>query len=147
MDIGTTAHLHSEEGILKTKSNSIFYPSIFVGDSSKIVVCNMGYTNLSYSNPYRTLSLKNVLITPNIIKNLIYVRHFTADNQCSIEFDPFGFSVKDLQTKHTLLRCDSSGDLYPVTTPAPHMFVSTSSALWHQRHGHLSLPVFQHLVS
>ncbi|GJW19047.1 ribonuclease H-like domain-containing protein [Tanacetum coccineum] len=33
------------------------------------------------------------------------------------EFDAFGLSVKDFLTRHILLRCDSSGDLYPVTKP------------------------------
>lgn len=103
MDIGATAYLHSEACILKTKSNSTIYPSIFVRDCSKVTISNTGYTNLSYSNPYRSLSLKNVLITPNIIKNIIFLRRFTTNNQCSIEFDPFGFFVKDLRTKHTFL--------------------------------------------
>ncbi|GKB25304.1 hypothetical protein Tco_0864705, partial [Tanacetum coccineum] len=43
---------------------------------------------------------------------------FTRDNNCTIEFDAFGFSVKDYLTRHILLRCDSSGDLYPVTKPS-----------------------------
>lgn len=63
----------------------------------------MGDTDLSFSNPYHSLSLKNVLITPNIIKNLISVRSFTKDNSCSVEFVPFGFFVMDLQTKQILL--------------------------------------------
>nr|GEU76496.1 ribonuclease H-like domain-containing protein [Tanacetum cinerariifolium] len=41
-------------------------------------------------------------------------------------------------TRHILLRCDSSGDLYPVTKPSPlpTAFVTTSSSTWHQRLGH-----------
>ncbi|GKC56201.1 ribonuclease H-like domain-containing protein [Tanacetum coccineum] len=35
------------------------------------------------------------------------------------EFDPFVFSVKDFQTHRLLLRCDSTGPLYPVTKPSP----------------------------
>nr|GEV79475.1 putative ribonuclease H-like domain-containing protein [Tanacetum cinerariifolium] len=63
---------------------------------------------------------------------------FTRDNNCTIEFDAFGFSVKDYLTHHILLRCDSSGDLYPVTKPStPHIaFLSTSASTWHQRLGH-----------
>ncbi|GJV05037.1 hybrid signal transduction histidine kinase M [Tanacetum coccineum] len=54
----------------------------------------------------------------------------TLDNNCTIEFDAFGFSVKDFLTRHILLRCDSSGDLNPVTKPStiPSAFVSTSSS-------------------
>ncbi|GJS79569.1 ribonuclease H-like domain-containing protein [Tanacetum coccineum] len=51
---------------------------------------------------------------------------FTRDNNCTIEFEAFGFSVKDYLTRHILLRCDSSGDLYPVTKPStsPTYFLS-----------------------
>ncbi|GJV36357.1 ribonuclease H-like domain-containing protein [Tanacetum coccineum] len=56
---------------------------------------------------HRPLHLHNVLVTPNIIKNLIYVRQFTRDNNSNIKFDAFRFSVKDFLTRHILLRCDN----------------------------------------
>ncbi|GJV77485.1 hypothetical protein Tco_1509069, partial [Tanacetum coccineum] len=64
---------------------------------------------------------------------------FTRDNNCTIEFDAFGFSAKDYLTRHILLRCDSSGDLYPVTKPStpPIAFLSTSASTWLPRLGHL----------
>ncbi|GJZ20863.1 ribonuclease H-like domain-containing protein [Tanacetum coccineum] len=98
---------------------------------------------------HRPLHLHNVLVTPNIIKNLISVRQFTRDNNCTIEFDAFGFSVKDFLTRHILLRCDSSGDLYPVTKSSnlPVAFVSTSSSTWHQRLGHPGDEVLRSLTS
>ncbi|GJU32379.1 hypothetical protein Tco_1175968 [Tanacetum coccineum] len=62
----------------------------------------------------------------------------TGDNNCTIEFNAFGFFVKDFLTRHILLQCDSSSDLYPVTklTTIPSAFVSTNSSKWHQRLGH-----------
>ncbi|KAL4587848.1 hypothetical protein LXL04_000722 [Taraxacum kok-saghyz] len=146
MDTGATAHLHSDAGILKSvlDNNSISSSSVLVGDGSSIPVTKVGNTTLP--NPYRTFTLKNVLITPRIIKNLISVRSFTRQNMCIIEFDPFGFSVKDLRTKQTLMRCDSTGDLYPVTAPAPQAFASVAQSLWHQRLGHPGHHVFKHLV-
>lgn len=54
---------------------------------------------------------------PEIIKNLIFVHCFTCDNIFSIEFDPLGFSVEDLHTKRTLMRSESTRDLYHVTSP------------------------------
>nr|GEU78529.1 ribonuclease H-like domain-containing protein [Tanacetum cinerariifolium] len=46
--------------------------------------------------------------------------------------------VKDFLTRHILLRCDSSGDLYPVTSPSPtpHALLSVSPSMWHQRLRH-----------
>ena len=62
--------------------------------------------------PHESLTLKNVLYAPVVIKNLISVRKFTRDNMVSIEFDPFGFSVKELATGNIVLRSNSTIDLY-----------------------------------
>jgi hypothetical protein len=74
-----------------------------------------------------------------LIKNLISVRRLTRDNNVSIEFDPTGFSIKDLPTRAERLRCDSHGDLYPLRVPAHQALPASSSAavsLWHQRLSH-----------
>ncbi|GJW89772.1 ribonuclease H-like domain-containing protein [Tanacetum coccineum] len=51
-------------------------------------------------------------------------------------------------TCRVLLRCDSTGDLYPVTAPSPipHVFL-VSQHTWHQRLGHPGREVLRHLVS
>nr|GEY08400.1 protein DETOXIFICATION 16-like [Tanacetum cinerariifolium] len=46
------------------------------------------------------------------------IRQFVRDNKCTIEFDEFGFFVKDFWTRQILLRYDSMGDLYPITSPS-----------------------------
>ncbi|GKA58206.1 ribonuclease H-like domain-containing protein [Tanacetum coccineum] len=47
-------------------------------------------------------------------------------------------NVLDYLTRHILFRCDSSGDLYPVTKPSTYhiAFLSTSASTWHQRLEH-----------
>ncbi|GJZ83166.1 ribonuclease H-like domain-containing protein, partial [Tanacetum coccineum] len=77
--------------------------------------------------------------------------YYTArppNNDCTIEFDSFGFSVKDFMTRLVLLRCDSTGDLYPITAPSPilHVFL-VSQHTWHQRLGHPGSDVLRRLVS
>ncbi|GKB44918.1 ribonuclease H-like domain-containing protein, partial [Tanacetum coccineum] len=54
----------------------------------------------------------------------------------------------DFLTRRVLLRCDSTGDLYPVTTPSPipRAFL-VSQHTWHQRLGHPESEVLRHLVS
>ncbi|GJX29982.1 ribonuclease H-like domain-containing protein [Tanacetum coccineum] len=52
-------------------------------------------------------------------------------NSRNIEFDPFGFSVKDFQTRQVLLRYDSTGPLYPVTNPSQYLRSITSQCLGH----------------
>ncbi|PWA62706.1 ribonuclease H-like domain-containing protein [Artemisia annua] len=144
---GASSHLNSNANNLSYVFNSRLYPSVHVGDGNSIPVTNTGHSIIP--TLHRPLHLHNVLVNPKIIKNLIYVRQFTRDNNCTIEFDAFGFSVKDFLTRHILLRCDSSGDLYPVTKPStiPTAFVSTGSSTWHQRLGHPGDEVLRSLVS
>nr|GFA14692.1 ribonuclease H-like domain-containing protein [Tanacetum cinerariifolium] len=136
MDTGLSSHLNSNASNLRTIFNQRLFPSVHVGDGNSIPVINTGHCTIP--SAHHPIHLHIVLVTPNIIKNLISVRQFTRDNNCTIEFDVFGFSVKDFWTRHILFRCDSSGDLYPVTKPLPlhTAFVTTSSSTWHQRLGH-----------
>ncbi|GJW03478.1 ribonuclease H-like domain-containing protein [Tanacetum coccineum] len=136
MDTGASSHLNFNASNLSTIFDKRLFPSVHVGDGKSIPVTNTGHSIIP--SHHRPLHLHNVLVTPNIIKNLISVRQFTRDNNCTIEFDAFGFSVKDYLTRHILLRCDSSSDLYPVTKPStsPIAFLSTSASTWHQRLGH-----------
>ncbi|GJW14505.1 zf-CCHC domain-containing protein [Tanacetum coccineum] len=57
--------------------------------------------------------------------------------------------VKDFLTRHILLRCDSSGDLYPVTKPShvPSVLLSIKPARWHQHLGHPGAEVLRSLIS
>lgn len=68
MDAVVTCHVHVNMGILKfVLDNSTFSSFILVGDVSFICVTEMGHSILPYSNMFRTLHLKNLLITPSII--------------------------------------------------------------------------------
>ncbi|GJX30075.1 ribonuclease H-like domain-containing protein [Tanacetum coccineum] len=146
MDTGASSHLNNSTTSLSTLLNSCMYSTISVGDGHSIPVTNTGHSILS--TPLKSLRLNNVLITPHIVKNLISVRQFVRDNDCTIEFDSFGFSVKYFMTRRVLLRCDSTGDLYPVTAHSliPHAFL-VSQHTWHQRLGHPGSDVLRHLVS
>jgi hypothetical protein len=119
----------------------VFHAPVIVGNGSHLPITHLGQFAIPSSS--RPLYLHNVLVAPNIVKNLLSVRHFTTDNSLSMEFDPYGVSVKDLRTRDTLLRCNSDGDLYPLYTPAsastPRPGVAlavTSSETWHRRLGH-----------
>ncbi|KAJ9539514.1 hypothetical protein OSB04_032247 [Centaurea solstitialis] len=92
-------------------------------------------------------------VSDKLIKNLISVRRFTIDNSVSVEFDPFGFTVKDLKTGSFLQRCDSDHhDLYPVLFPTPRSALASANVavsfdVWHRRLGHPGAAIFQFLVS
>ncbi|XP_051221060.1 uncharacterized protein [Lolium perenne] len=76
---------------------------------------------------------------PVIVGNgLLSVRKLTRDNLISMEFDPWGLSLKDLRTKAHLLRANSDGDLYLLLPPSTSLLLTTQAAskLWHRRLGH-----------
>ncbi|GJV61403.1 ribonuclease H-like domain-containing protein [Tanacetum coccineum] len=79
------------------------------------------------------------------------VRQFTRDNDVSVELDAYDFLVKDYQTGRLLLRCDSTGDLYPVTqqpsSQTPVVLLSFSSTTWYRRIGHPGDDVLRRLES
>jgi hypothetical protein len=93
MDSNTSNHTTSDVGNLISvhPPTSTDPSSVNVGNGSALSITSVGDSalpGLFYFN--------NVLVTPDIIQNLLSVRYFTTNNWCSIEFDPFGLSVKDL---------------------------------------------------
>nr|ABB47203.2 retrotransposon protein, putative, unclassified [Oryza sativa Japonica Group] len=146
LDTGATSHMSSTDGILDTRlPNS--YTFITVGNGHTIPVICHGTSFLPIGTT--KFDLKNILVAPSLVRNLLSIRQFTRDNNCSIEFDEFGFSVKGLRTRRVILRCNSRGDLYtlPIAAPAiaAHSFLAQSSTLWHRRLGHPSSAAIQTL--
>lgn len=92
-----------------------------------------------------TIRIFRTFVTPQIIKSLVSIRHFTVDNNCSVEFDPFDLSVKDIQTKSMITSCNSFGDLYPLLPPK--LMHSSSTLLWHRHLGHIGSEALSKLAS
>lgn len=77
MDTGATYHLHGNACILNIildKSNFSSY--VLVGDGSLILVTNVDNITILYPNPYRTLHLKNILITPQFVTPKTWSQNF-----------------------------------------------------------------------
>ncbi|GJU43164.1 ribonuclease H-like domain-containing protein [Tanacetum coccineum] len=149
MDTCASSRLNDSVHCFSDILNMCIYPSVAVGDGRFIPVTNSGHSVLSTPfRPLRPLRLNNVLINPNIVKNFISVHQLVCDNSCTVEFDPFNFSVKDFITRRVLLRCDSTGELYLVTKPStiPHDFL-TSQYTWHQLLEHPGSEGLRRLVS
>jgi hypothetical protein len=111
-DSGATGHLSKDADILDSLSSHPVYHYVTVGDGFSVPVSSSGHASLPSVLSNHPLHLRNVLVTPRIIKNLISIHQFTTDNNCSVDFDPFGFSVRDLFSRHELLRCNSTRELY-----------------------------------
>jgi hypothetical protein len=95
--------------------------------------------------------LNNILLAPDTVQSLLFVHRFTTDNWCSMEFDPFGLSVKDLTTRNVNVRSNSTGPLYTMRLPrsvtpssgvvmdlaaTPHSLTAVAPATWHRCLGH-----------
>lgn len=149
MDSGARAHMSSSTGILS--SHTLCKSKlIVVGDGACLSIDYLGSSILPSKN--YSLVLDNILVSLHIIKNLISVRQFTKQNLCYVEFNPFGFLVKDLRTGKLILPSESSGDLYhfnpsslPVDRPSTTSLVAVTSLTWHRRLGHLGAKVFSYL--
>jgi hypothetical protein len=110
--------------------------SIVVGNRSSLLVTSVGNTTLLC-----LFYLNNILVTPDIIQNLLSIHHFTTDNWCFMEFDHFGLSVKDVSSRNVISRCNSLGPLYTMRLPsrftpspcvAPAAALAASASTWHR---------------
>jgi hypothetical protein len=97
-DSGASSHMSSNMNFLSACFPSP-YSSITIGDGSIVPITCTDYSIVPNSN----FLLRNILIVPSLIKNLISVRQFTTDNQVILAFDTVGLSMKDLKTEEVLL--------------------------------------------
>jgi hypothetical protein len=120
--------------------------SIIVGNGSFLPITSIGDSILP--GPFY---LNNILLASDMVQNLPSVHRFTIDNWCSMEFDPFSLSVKDLTTKNMIIRSNSTGLLYTMRLPGslthssivvatlnvvPHALTVVALTTWHRRLGH-----------
>jgi hypothetical protein len=118
---------------------------------------------LSYSSSVddsvllRPFYLNDILVASDLVESLISIHYFTANNSCSMEFDPFGLAVKDIAIRCVLARYDSTGPLYTLPLPTsitptlrdiPYaLATAASSATWHRHLGHSGPDVLSKLSS
>jgi hypothetical protein len=113
-DSGATHHTTPSIGNISTlcplaSSNP---SSIVIGNGSSLLITSVGDSVLPGS-----FYLNNILLAPDMVQGTLFVRRFTTDNWCSIEFDPFGSSMKDLTTKNLIVRSNSTNPMYTMRLP------------------------------
>jgi hypothetical protein len=89
--------------------------SIVIGNDSSLSITSVGDSVLP--DPFY---LNNILLAPDMVQSLLSVRRFTTDNWFSMEFDPFGLSVKDHTTKNVIVMSNSTGPLYTMRLSGSH---------------------------
>jgi hypothetical protein len=158
-DSGASHHtIHSVGNISNPRPlNSASLSSIVVGNGSTLPVTSVGDSVIP--GPFY---LNNILLAPDTLQNLLSVRRFTTDNLCSMEFDRFSLSVKDLTTRNVIARSNSTGPLYTLrllsstassrtspcaisTIAAPHILADVATFTCHCRLGHPGLDALSSL--
>lgn len=123
-----------------------------MGDGNKIPITHTGSTQLHASNT--AFKLSNTLCAVDIKRNLISVSKFCQDNLTSVEFFPYDFYVKNLQTRMSLVHGRSKDGLYewpPISSQtSPRVHMASSNVLvvtWHRTLGHPHAQVLQFLLN
>jgi hypothetical protein len=148
VDSGVTHHITTSVGNISThcpldSSNPL---SIVIGNGSSLSITSVGDSVLP--GPFY---LNDILLAPDMVQSLLFVHCFTTDNWCSIEFDMFDLSVKDLTTKNVIVRSNSVDSLYmmrllrsltsscsivAVIAAVPHALTVVAPTTLHRRLGH-----------
>lgn len=112
---GTSHHTTPLAGKISTfrPLNSANHSLIVVGNGSTLQVTSVGDSVIP--GPFYL----SIMLVPNIVQTLLFVRRFTTDNLCFMEFDSFGLFVKDLSTRNMIVRSksNSTGPLYTLRLP------------------------------
>jgi hypothetical protein len=117
----------------------------------KLSISHIGNTTLDSS--HGKLELQDVLVVPDIKKNLISVSKLTKDLSCAIEFISSGFKIKDRITGLILATGRKQGGLYAlheggaITALAAIKSGRAPEPLWHQRLGHPHSKLLHNLAS
>jgi hypothetical protein len=148
-DSSASNHTTSDSGnvSLSHPPNSNMPSSIVVGNYSILSVASVGDTILP--GPFY---LNNILVAPNIIQNLLSIHKFTTNNSCSMKFDLFGLSVKDLAMRNVIVSSNSFGPVYTlrlltrISTPQALTALAFAST-WHHRLRHPGRDIISKLSS
>ncbi|KAJ0546883.1 hypothetical protein HanIR_Chr08g0365901 [Helianthus annuus] len=95
MDTGAERHVTDNQGMIHHPDLFTVNTKPLVGNRQYLPIASSGTGYLPTHN--RTYILPDLLYSLHIIKNLLSVGRFTRDTTVSTEFDPFGFSLKNLK--------------------------------------------------
>ncbi|PKU66893.1 Retrovirus-related Pol polyprotein from transposon TNT 1-94 [Dendrobium catenatum] len=148
LDSGASSHLTSDPLQLQHPLPYTGSDSISIANGTSLPINSTSQGILPLPNTPRKLYLQKLLHVPSLTHNLLSIQKLTADNDCSVCFDTFGFTIKDNRTNQTILKGRSRDGLYviPSTTISALHNQHKSTTTWHARLGHPHLQLLQHLA-
>lgn len=116
---------------------------VIVGNGESLPITHTG--SISVLNSFNSLSLRDILVAPELTKNLISISSLTLDLNCRVIFVASGFTIQDLQTGAVLGTGRHRNGLY-VLNRGQQAFLTllrqhparASFEIWHARLGHSS---------
>ena len=147
---GATHHLTNDVDNIHLQHGDYGSPNhIQVANGACLKIVQSGTSILSSSS--NSFVLNQILLVPDIKKNLLSVQRFCLDNNVFFEFHASFFLVKDY-LGNILYRGPLSNGLYNFSTslarlqPQALSSVRVSTNIWHRRLGHASFPILNKAI-
>jgi len=115
--------------MLKNIRNHYGSDSVLIGDGSSILIHGIGDSSITQKN--KILPLNDVLLVPDLKRNLLFVSQLTSQFLVNCEFSDIDFCIKKRQTGQLMITGWRKGDLY-----FSNCFRSGPTDIWHQCLGH-----------
>ena len=151
IDTGASHHIVQDLEHLTLADSYPGSDKVLVGDGTGLEITHIGHTTLN--TKHKSLNLNQVLCVPNMKSNLLSVSKLCKTNNCSVEFFPSCFVVKDLNSGQALLQGPIKQDLYqlpcqitPHTNPTTLRTSLHSTSTWHHKLGHPYPAIMKHLT-
>lgn len=121
---------------------------VMVGNGEKLKITHIGDAQLPAK--HNDILLHDVLLVPDIKKNLLSVSQLTSDLPCYFEFTSDGFVVKEQKTNQVMAKGNKKGGLYVLDGTEKQAlfsarFRTTSEDVRHQQLGHPQAKVVSYL--
>ena len=138
-DTGASSHMTADAGKLFNLTKYDGHDKIMVGNGSTLDITHIGSAAINTGD--KSLFLDNILVVPEIKKNLLSVGQLTTENPYTCKFSSDKFVIKDRRTKHVIAVGSRCGGLYALQPANGAALFSTrfrvaSDRIWHERFGH-----------
>lgn len=129
VDSGASHHITGNPNNFATSTPLNGQEHVFLGNGKGLPINSVGSTSFTSSlAPNTYLHLNNMLLVPQITRNLVSVSKFAKDNNVFFEFHPYVCLVKSQVDGSILLRGHlNSEGLYSFPSPVPGPSASNSS--------------------
>ncbi|KAD6795087.1 hypothetical protein E3N88_05983 [Mikania micrantha] len=141
VDSGASDHMSTSSENINNATKPSGNKQVFFGNGHTLGVTKIGDTNL-----FGSLKLNNVLVVPNLTKNLLSVGKLTEDNDVDVLFSHPYFYIQDRRSRQVLAQGRREDGLYVLHNKHEALVASSSCPkasyeVWHSRLGHASLNI------